>query len=76
MALSRTDRVDTWLRGQGLPYLVPRSRRAADLLQRTSPAVVLLIGQIVFEVMGGTALGSIFDSIGKSIGAASSGLLV
>lgn len=66
MALSRTDRVDTWLRGQGLPYLVPRSRRAADLL----------IGQIVFEVMGGTALGSIFDSIGKSIGAASSGLLV
>jgi hypothetical protein len=55
---------------------VPRSRRAADLLQRTSPAAVLLIGQIVFEVMGGTALGSIFDSIGKSIGAASSGLLV
>lgn len=76
MALSHTDRVDTWLRGQGLPYLVPRSRRAADLLQRTAPAVVLLIGQVVFEVLGGGALGTLFDSVGASLGSASGALLV
>ena len=40
MALSRTDLVDTWLRAQGLPYLVPRERRAHDLLQRAAPATV------------------------------------
>lgn len=76
MALSQTDRVDTWLRGQGLPYLVPRSRRAADLLQRTSPAIVLLIGLLVFEIMGGSALGALFDPVGDSLGDASGALLM
>ena len=76
MALSAEDRVDTWLRSQGLPYLVPRSRRAADLLQRTSPAVVLLLGALVFDILGGTALGTAFDSVGDSLGAASDLLLV
>lgn len=47
MALSRDDRVDAWLRSQGLPYLVPRSRRGHDLLQRASPLVVLLLGTVL-----------------------------
>lgn len=76
MALSRTDLVDTWLRAQGLPYLVPRERRAHDLLQRAAPATVLLFGVLVLGVLGGPSLAAAVDRAGDPLGAASGSLVL
>lgn len=76
MALSADDRVDTWLRSQGLPYLVPRSRRAHDLSQRTAPAVVLLVGNVLIDVLAGPLLAGGFGQLGAPLGEGSTALLV
>lgn len=75
MALSTEDRIDGWLRGEGLPYLVPRERRAHDLLQRTSPAIVVALGGVLLDVLAGPLLATGFNQIGDPLGNAS-GLLV
>lgn len=71
MALSRNDRIDTWLRGQGLPYLVPRHRRGHDLLQRTAPAVVLMTAPLLLRLFTGAALADAFDGVGEAVGSVS-----
>ncbi len=59
--MPETARVDAWLRREGLPTLVPRRRRAVNLIWRTTPFVYVLgtvpallfalgLGQAVFGI--------------------------